>query len=754
MDFLFDIELQNFTQDVLNAGTYKLSLDGVDIVTGVVVSGATNGVVFTPAAPVEVSAGVHTWTLTCSSSVTWYRQNASSTGPIMSGTGRYYVGKWNLIASSSDSMPGTFNFKSLDGGLVATVYQTTASSGSFTSQTGNHVFSSPVFLVAVRSANRDADTYDLVVDGVVKASATAAGAVSGEDFVYRPSTPVSLSAASHSIAIDGTASRRYQYCAGTSTAETGDGASHISAWGVWAESTGNQPQRTLAFIVDLSIPDPPINLAEDHTHEEATLTWDPPAGGDYTESYEVRIDGGTPVDVGLAETYTWDSLAPSTTYLLEVRGIGGDGASSWVSIESSTDASPGPEEVPPLWYHVDLTVGPYSWSIEYGDTPAFGPRLPLSLGWSIPDSVAYFPAQADPTTMAFQLLVESANDIADLEKGSAVSFAMWVELEAYEDEDDPWQTFQGIITQLDGTNLPGQGFLATVYGADDIMRLATIMVGWTEDWPVESIETRLFRIIDEAGVNGPSYPGPLGVGMEGWLRERDLTSGPIDALSAIRETVKDLAFDNDSEGGGVHYYGRPALRYLGPPYEELLVYAFERRVYPDSTDTLDGSLVYAAGSWTKRPGTVAASWVLVDGTMFGFPPSDAGGTPPIVWSTSLLDYTGDPPGSSPNYSAVTRDNLGEALLAAESELLAGWYHNSLRYDAYRDPYKVTQWASYAPPIQVQPVVIEDIQYELNDVDYLAGTLTGARLVIPPGGEYYLELRLRPELLDGTDLPAP
>ena len=44
------------------------------------------------------------------------------------------------------------------------------------------------------------------------------------------------------------------------------------------------------------------------------------------------------------------------------------------------------------------------------------------------------------------------------------------------------------------------------------------------------------------------------------------------------------------------------------------------------------------------------------------------------------------------------------------------------------------------------------ELRLNDEDYLAGTLTGARLVIPPGGDYYVDLSLRPELLPGTELP--
>jgi hypothetical protein len=69
---------------------------------------------------------------------------------------------------------------------------------------------------------------------------------------------------------------------------------------------------------------------------KATLNWALPLSGGTPSSYEVRINGGTPVDVGGVFTYTWTGLAQNTAYDLEVRAKNPTGSSSWVLVSATT----------------------------------------------------------------------------------------------------------------------------------------------------------------------------------------------------------------------------------------------------------------------------------------------------------------------------------------------------------------------------------------------------------------------------------
>lgn len=72
----------------------------------------------------------------------------------------------------------------------------------------------------------------------------------------------------------------------------------------------------------------------------ATVTWD--ASEDAPTGYEIRIDGGTPVDVGDVLEYEVCDLEPGTEYTVEVRAYNDDGDSGWSdSVEFTTDVVPG-----------------------------------------------------------------------------------------------------------------------------------------------------------------------------------------------------------------------------------------------------------------------------------------------------------------------------------------------------------------------------------------------------------------------------
>lgn len=511
---------------------------------------------------------------------------------------------------------------------------------------------------------------------------------------------------------------------------------------------------------ELAPPGVPTSLVGTPSIYTAELDWSAPVSGGSPSSYEVRIDGGAATDVGLVLTHTFTGLDPLTTYTLEVRAKNASGSSAWASVSVDTLEAP-----PPGWYRVIIELeggvgaGGLTYAATTEDAPSrYGVNLPIALGWSITDPA--YPAQASLTTLSFKVRVADANDFAgagfplanSIDRGSAVTFRMWTDPASDPDVDDPWQTLTGIITQLDGEaveTVPGSGvydFVVTVYCADDTARLGDMYVGYTADWPIESIFDRVERIATELGITNLDYTGggSPGTGRQGWLAAR--TAGvPLSALSALRDTLKDAADDYTSEPPD-EFYGRYVFFYTESD-TSLRTAVFRRRVF--DTTTLDGGLVRAAASWTKQPGPRAASWVIVDDVTFGTPSGV-----PLVRRTNLIDYTGDPPGSETNWSAIERDTLGESLLPDGSTALDGWGARLLRYEAWLNPDPVTMWASFAPMMVPVPVVVEPVtaQLELNGEPYLAGMLISARLVIPPGGKFYIEFALRSELLPGVTTP--
>lgn len=518
-------------------------------------------------------------------------------------------------------------------------------------------------------------------------------------------------------------------------------------WVAAEDVSWRTPGSFYGSIVVAPVPGDPENLDATPDLTELEFVWTNATGTDITDGFEVRMDGGTPVDVGDVFLHTFTGLTNATTYLLEVRAYNAVGYSGWVSLSAAT-LSPPPA---PGYYRALFDVGPFSWDIEHGDAPDYGPRLPVSLGWDIPDQVDYFPAQSNPATMTFSLLLvpaDAAND--QLAVGARVNFTMYV------DAGDPFQWFRGRITQLEATAVLDTGdVLMAVYVTSETgsLAMADMQVGYTVDWPEESIDNRVDTIMAE--VTGATVASAgIGTGLEGTVPARPATAGPTSVWAALRAALDNGALENTSEPPDT-WYGRPVISYVwdeDPVYNsgELTVHAFERRVYPDSTVVLDGCKVLAGLDWRKLPNAGVPTWAIVDGLVFGTPVG-----PPAIVRTDLVDTT------PVNWSAFTRDNMGESLLPDGSTQLDGWFAYRVRYlphDATDGSvalsHLVDGWASHDPVVQVQPVVITDLAeaHQLNGVDYLAGTLTGARLVIPPGGEFYLDLRLRPELLPGTDLP--
>jgi hypothetical protein len=343
--------------------------------------------------------------------------------------------------------------------------------------------------------------------------------------------------------------------------------------------------------------------------------------------------------------------------------------------------------------------------------------------------------------MVFGLVSETADGLTDLAEGDLVEFDMWVTTDP---DADPWQSFRGVVTQIDGELDTDGRFDCTVYAADDVVRLSGMLIGYTVDWPEENIEDRLDRICTEAGLTLDNFTA--GSGQQGVLAARAATVGAISVYDALAETLKDCAIENTSEPPDV-FYGRDVFGYSHAD-TTVTVQTFQRRTFTQGT--LDGALVELAGRWSKLPGPVHREWVIVDGNEYGTPSG-----PPIVRRTNLVDV------SPTNFSEVTRDNLGASLLPDGSTMLDGWYSRVLRYHAHLAPDPVGPalamahgWASWAPMLLCLPVFVTGLKdaYELNGEDYIGGTLTGARLMIPAGGEFVVDIRLRPELLPDVTTP--
>lgn len=493
-------------------------------------------------------------------------------------------------------------------------------------------------------------------------------------------------------------------------------------------------------------PGVPSALAADPSTESLAFTWAAPASGGTPTGYRVRIDGGAATDVGLTLSHLFTGLSPGTTYTLEVQAYNADGDSAWASLEATTSTEAG-------WYRVALTLGGMSWDVTAGEAAEYGPRLPLTLGWGADDS-AEWPSWVDFTTLTFSVLVADPAEMRDVARGTEVAFQMWTDPAPGA---DPWQEFTGMVIQVDADTSPDAGVLFTLNCGDEMSKTLDLYVGHLDDWPQESIADRLNRIIDEAKL---APVGHTAEGTQGILPSRS-QGAAMSLYQALRATLADAGHRDDSEG--VDIYGRFTATH-DPDAETVTITPFLRRGIRWPGELTEGSAGWTVGPaageigalqgeyaprrptrWAKL-GRDLYQWVLVDGTTFGDP--DVG--IPLVRSTSLVDT------SPSNPSAETRDYLGESLMPDGSDGTESWRGDVLRYNTWQDPAPLTMVPSWAPPLLLQPVVCGPVEaaYQVSGLDFITGTIAGARLVLPPGGLHYVDIRLRPMLLGGeTAVPV-
>lgn len=394
-----------------------------------------------------------------------------------------------------------------------------------------------------------------------------------------------------------------------------------------------------------------------------------------------------------------------------------------------------------------MQVGAHSYDVTYGDPPDYGIALPLSFGWSTPDDVDFFPTQRNPATGSFSIVVPTLADVADIALDDLVLIDMYVPASA----PDPWQSVEGAVSQLDAQ--VGARNMLTVSFTDPTILLARKVVGLGA-WPLEDAAARLARICTEAGV---TLDRATNLASTGTLAATS-ANAPTDALTAIRATLRDDADRNNSYGGDP-VYGRVVYSYSSIT-NKLYVRTAERRVVswpaelgddgtlhrlPGAANALDGCAVQTDGRWSRLPIDLP-TWVLVDGVPFGDP--TAPGAVPYVRSTSYTTSAG---------TATAITTLGRSLLPDDSETnVLSWRTDTVRHLSYLDPEPVTEWLGQdASPLAtpgmgwalLRPVIVEpvDASVTLDGRTWIAGVLTGARLTIPPGGKFYTDVTLRPDL---------
>ncbi len=405
-----------------------------------------------------------------------------------------------------------------------------------------------------------------------------------------------------------------------------------------------------------------------------------------------------------------------------------------------------------------VEVGSHSYDVTFGDTPDYGVTLPLSFGWQVPDGVDYFPTQRNPLSGGFGIVAPTLDDVRDIALGDLVTIEVYTPAAAVE----PWQRVTGVVSQLEAE--VGPRCVLTVYFTDPTWLLSQAVVGLGA-WPLEDVSSRVQRIAAEAGLDFDSgFVSEWGMGL---LAARSAGS-PTDALSALRSAMKDTADRNISYAGLDHpVYGRPVYS-VDPINNVLWIGLFERRVtewpaelgtdgtlhrIPGVEGAIDGCVALTSGKWSRLP-IDRPTYVLVDGIPFG--DSTAPGAVPYVRNTSYVD------GPGPIFpSATARTYLGRSLVPDDStQNVVTWRTDSARVLAYLDPAPLAGLVALddyesgftAPGVypwaRLQPTIIEPIDpsLTLDGRTWIAGLLSGARLTIPPGGRFYVDVTIRPELV--------
>lgn len=171
-------------------------------------------------------------------------------------------------------------------------------------------------------------------------------------------------------------------------------------------------------------------------------------------------------------------------------------------------------------YRVDITLGPYSWSINRGDAPNL-PEIAdgLSIGWQYPDTNLW-PIQPEPVTASFSVIAEAAADVAGVDRGSPVLIRVWAGV-VVDGVDRDSITFTGKVGELVGapikfghpaTGLEVDGWRLDVQAVDLYVDLHETPVSGYENPPGLSGFRWSDMFFDLAGLALPEVPAGVDTG--------------------------------------------------------------------------------------------------------------------------------------------------------------------------------------------------------------------------------------------------
>lgn len=384
---------------------------------------------------------------------------------------------------------------------------------------------------------------------------------------------------------------------------------------------------------------------------------------------------------------------------------------------------------PEAAYRAVVRIGSHTWDVDAGDPPTYGPTLPLSFGWAVPEDSWGFPAQPDPDLCSLELVTLDATDMSGVDIGTTMRVSLHARGDAR-----PLATFRGRVADLEA---------APHAHAPTALSWRVLGIGYTADpsetsvgsgeWPQESGDARAARIMAEAG-----YPG--------WSSDAIGTTwearqpAPVTARAALEDLAAQSVTGTDGGWG-------PARRVLFHPntdadgeLEAAAPFSGVALVRQTTDiDTITASLVNRRTSW-RRTKLLDAKWVKIDHpggpTVYGdtrgpaYPPLSVQVLDPRELADLVLD-------TIPGYRWLTGDALRLELHAADTETLAtvgGWF--------YRDP------DSEAFPWAGRVVVVENITQTPDASTTYAGMLSAATVVLEPspvGGRLVVLFRLRPDI---------
>lgn len=286
----------------------------------------------------------------------------------------------------------------------------------------------------------------------------------------------------------------------------------------------------------VSPPDPPTGLTQTgSTPVSVDVAWTAPTAGGAPTSYELRVDGGTPTDVGLVTATTILGLSPGSAHTVEVRSVAAADVSAWAGpldvttatalpaspgIASQTvlsnaglDPSPNGADAPAQqWWTMDASdVATYSavrsealvsYSIGYAAREPLGKPQPLSVG------VVLLVPVGDAVAIGDRFLIRLSQTLADA-LGLAPADAIRATCIVTDVVSDPTKTWE----------LPGHGTatLWNVTATGWLPRYGAATIDGT-GWPTEPVGARIARILGSLGlagdvdVTGPNVLPPTVVG--------------------------------------------------------------------------------------------------------------------------------------------------------------------------------------------------------------------------------------------------